>query len=99
MARTAPRIFSTIEGTRNLNPVTVAHENLGCRLCHLTHDKHRVNNLNLPKNFFCLEHLIITRIIDDLYQIGCMTWDTLSNMGANILLKTPDMGDTNLDGC
>ena len=36
MARTAPRIFSTIEDTGNLNPVTIARENYRCRLCHLT---------------------------------------------------------------
>ena len=36
VARTAPRIFSTIEDTGNLNPVTIARENYRCRLCHLT---------------------------------------------------------------
>ena len=35
MARTAPRKFPTIDGTRNQNP-RIVRENLGCRSCHLT---------------------------------------------------------------
>ena len=42
VARMAPRFFSTIVGTRNLNPVTIARENLRCRLCHLTPSCHFV---------------------------------------------------------
>ena len=77
MARTAPRIFSTIEGTGNLNPVMIVRENYRCRLCHLTrngacrslttYSGHHSSNHHAPQNHTTDFHLNSPYTVGSIY--------------------------------